>query len=79
MPSAAQDRRQTLRDRLILIAEARIREGGLAALRARDLASEAGCAVGPFRGGPATIPLDDPALIAASSRRLYDEFREILR
>jgi AcrR family transcriptional regulator len=46
MPSAAQDRRQTLRDRLILIAEARIREGGLAALRARDLASEAGCAVG---------------------------------
>jgi hypothetical protein len=35
--------------------------------------------VGPFRDGPATIPLDDPALIAASSGRLYDAFREILR
>jgi myo-inositol-1(or 4)-monophosphatase len=43
------------------------------------IAREAGCAVGPFRDGPATIPLDDPAFIAASSGRLYDAFREILR
>ena len=35
-----------MRDRLIDIAEARVREGGIGALRARDLAGEAGCAVG---------------------------------
>jgi myo-inositol-1(or 4)-monophosphatase len=42
------------------------------------IAREAGCVVGPFRDGPAAIPLDDPAFIAASSGRLYDEFRGIL-
>jgi AcrR family transcriptional regulator len=46
MPTTAQDRRLALRDRLIAIAERRIAEDGLAALRARDLAAEAGCAVG---------------------------------
>jgi AcrR family transcriptional regulator len=39
-------RRAELRERLIDIAEARIRENGSAALRARSLAQEAGCAVG---------------------------------
>ena len=46
MSETAKDRRLALRDRLILIAERRIADQGLAALRARDLAAEAGCAVG---------------------------------
>ena len=40
------ERRGALRDRLIDIAEVRMRDGGIAALRARDLAAAAGCAVG---------------------------------
>lgn len=40
------DRQAALRAALIDIAERRIAEGGLAALKARDLAKEAGCAVG---------------------------------
>lgn len=39
-------RRAALRDNLIQIAEQRIADDGLAALRARDLAQEAGCALG---------------------------------
>ena len=45
-PTAARLRREALRDRLIDIAERRIAANGLAALRARDLAQEAGCALG---------------------------------
>ena len=40
------ERRETLRETLTDIAEACVREGGIDALRARDLAKEAGCAVG---------------------------------
>ena len=39
-------RKAALREKLIDLAEARIAADGLAALRARDLAKEAGCAVG---------------------------------
>lgn len=39
-------RRQALRDNLIAIAEKRIAAEGLSGLRARDLATEAGCALG---------------------------------
>ena len=46
MAQTATDRRNALRDNLILIAEKRISDTGLDSLRARDLASEAGCAVG---------------------------------
>ncbi len=42
------------------------------------IAREAGATVGPFRDGPEAISLDDPGFIAASNRRLYDEFRGIL-
>jgi AcrR family transcriptional regulator len=45
-PSKADLRREDLHARLIDIAEARIRADGLAAIKARDLAQEAGCAVG---------------------------------
>ncbi|MGL4280359.1 MAG: TetR/AcrR family transcriptional regulator [Albidovulum sp.] len=46
MISKADKRKAELREKLILAAEKRIESSGLAALRARDLASEVGCAVG---------------------------------
>ncbi|MDX8350909.1 TetR/AcrR family transcriptional regulator [Cognatiyoonia sp. IB215182] len=46
MATKTELRRQELRDNLIAIAERTIAQKGLTALRARDLASEAGCAVG---------------------------------
>jgi len=46
MASKADDRRRALRDNLIRIAEARIAADGLSALRVRDLATDAGCALG---------------------------------
>jgi AcrR family transcriptional regulator len=45
-PTPSQDRRDDLRNRIIDIAEAVIRDHGLAAVKARDLAAQAGCAVG---------------------------------
>ena len=39
-------RREELRDKLVSIAEAHVSKSGLASLRARTLAAEAGCAVG---------------------------------
>ena len=46
MAGKVAERRAALRDSLIEIAERTIASKGLGALRARDLASEAGCAVG---------------------------------
>ncbi len=46
MTTPTQDRRRALRDRLIEIAEKHIATEGLSGLRARDLATEAGCALG---------------------------------
>lgn len=46
MGSKVQERKAALRERLIDLAEARIEADGLTGLRARDLAKEAGCAVG---------------------------------
>jgi AcrR family transcriptional regulator len=46
MPKAAVERREQLRTALIDAAEAIIARDGLAALRARDLAAAAGCALG---------------------------------
>lgn len=46
MASKAEERRQNLKAALIDIAERTIAEHGLANLRARDLAKEAGCSVG---------------------------------
>lgn len=46
MASKTEARRKELRENLILIAQRTIAQDGLSALRARDLAKEAGCAVG---------------------------------
>jgi AcrR family transcriptional regulator len=44
--SKVAERRAELRDVLVALAEAQIERGGLGSLKARDLAREAGCAVG---------------------------------
>lgn len=46
MAGKVQKKRDDLRARLIDLAEERIKVGGISAVRARDLAKEAGCAVG---------------------------------
>lgn len=46
MPSKTEERRAKLRETLIDVAQARITSGGLHALKARDVAREAGCALG---------------------------------
>jgi len=46
MATKTELRRQELREKLVIIAERTIAQDGLGALRARDLAGEAGCAVG---------------------------------
>lgn len=46
MTSKAQQRKADLREKLVEAAEIRIARDGAAALRARDLAEDAGCAVG---------------------------------
>jgi AcrR family transcriptional regulator len=46
MAGKVAERRKVLRENLIVIADRRIAENGLGALRARDLATEAGCALG---------------------------------
>lgn len=46
MATKAETRRAALRETLIVAAEQRIRADGVSSLRARDLATDAGCAVG---------------------------------
>lgn len=46
MPQSTADRHAALRDRLVQLAEAQMAAGGIKSLRARDLARQAGCALG---------------------------------
>lgn len=46
MAGKVAERKAALREKLVTLAEDAIRDGGLPALKARDLAKEAGCAVG---------------------------------
>lgn len=46
MAGKVAEKRKALRENLIVLAERKITEDGLSALRARDLAKEAGCATG---------------------------------
>lgn len=46
MSGKVAERKAALREKLVDLAEAQIAAGGLSSLRARDLASKAGCAVG---------------------------------
>lgn len=67
--------REDLRERLIDIAEARINAEGIAALRARDLAREAGCAVGAIYNVFADMNQLVLAVNGRSFLRLADEVR----
>ena len=46
MPGKREEKRDDLRERLVAAATARIARSGLAGLRARDVTSDAGCALG---------------------------------
>ena len=84
------DRYAALRTRLINAAERTIAERGLAALKARDLAAEAGCAIGTIYNvfehldelvlavGSRTLAMLDAALEAARSRGPYSSAEEAI-
>jgi len=67
MSAKTDARRAALRDRLIEAAEAQIDAGGLRSLRARDLAAEAGCAVGSIY----SVFGDLPDLVLAVNARTF--------
>jgi AcrR family transcriptional regulator len=84
------DRHAALRTRLVDAAERTIAERGLAALKARDLAAEAGCAIGTIYNvfehldelvlavGSRTLAMLDAALGAARSRAPYGSTEEAI-
>lgn len=66
--TAAERRQRTLREALILAAERAIAEAGLSGLKARDVAKEAGCALGAVY----TAFADLDALVLAVNARTLD-------
>lgn len=70
----ASPRQQALRERLLLVAEQILATEGIGALRARDLARQAGCAVGAIY----TAYPDIDALILAANARTLDAINEAL-
>ena len=89
MPKQA-DRYAAIRTRLVDAAERTIAERGLAALKARDLAAEAGCAIGTIYNvfehldelvlcvGSRTLAMLDAALRAVRSRGPYGSTEEAI-
>ena len=74
MTTKAEQRRADLRDKLVVAAEARIRETGVTALRARDLAKDAGCAVGAIYNA-----FDDmTALVMAVNGRTFQRLGAVV-
>lgn len=73
-PAEASPRQQALRERLLLVAEQILATDGIGALRARDLARQAGCAVGAIY----TAYPDIDALILAANARTLDAINEAL-
>ncbi|WP_417816714.1 TetR/AcrR family transcriptional regulator [Tritonibacter scottomollicae] len=74
MTTKAEQRRADLRDKLVVAAEARIREMGVTALRARDLAKDAGCAVGAIYNA-----FDDmTALVMAVNGRTFQRLGAVV-
>lgn len=68
MSAKTDARRAALRDRLIAAAEAQISAGGLRSLRARDLATDAGCALGSIY----SVFGDLPDLVLAVNARTFE-------
>ncbi|MEL6206893.1 MAG: TetR/AcrR family transcriptional regulator [Pseudomonadota bacterium] len=75
MSARTDARRADLRQRLVDAAEARVRAGGLSTLRARDLAKEAGCAVGAIYN----VFDDMTALGLAVNARTFARFGQSVR
>lgn len=69
MARAPSARREALRAELLDIAEAEIAEGGIVALKARDLAAQAGCALGAIY----SVYSDLGELAQAVNRRTLDQ------
>ncbi|MCV2882212.1 TetR/AcrR family transcriptional regulator [Actibacterium sp. XHP0104] len=69
MTPATMAKREALKAKLLDIAEAEIAQGGIVALRARDLAKEAGCALGAIY----TVVDDLGELAVAVNRRTVDQ------
>lgn len=74
MASKAEQRRADLREKLVAAAEIRIDRDGAAALRARDLAKDAGCAVGAIY----TAFDDLNALIMAVNGRTFQKLGQVV-
>jgi AcrR family transcriptional regulator len=66
--SGGQRRREQLRDTLVTAAERRIAHDGLRNLRARELAADAGCAVGAIYNAVADL---DELILLANARTLH--------
>ena len=62
-----EEKREALKGRLIDVAETRIREHGLAALRAREIADDAGCALGAIYNAFADL---DELILQVNTRTL---------
>ncbi|MEM9145729.1 MAG: WHG domain-containing protein [Pseudomonadota bacterium] len=69
MPDTRSERKAALRERLVDAAHRRIARDGLGALRARDLAAEAGCALGSLYTAFADI---DALILAVNARTLVE-------
>jgi AcrR family transcriptional regulator len=74
--SKTADRRESLRDALVTAAERTIASEGLGGLRARDLAAEAGCAVGAIYNVVADL---DELILLVNSRTFAALERKLVR
>jgi AcrR family transcriptional regulator len=74
MPLSTADRRSALRDRLVALAEVQIAAGGLKSLRARDLATGAGCALGAIY----TVFGDLGEIVLAVNTRTFDRLGQAI-
>jgi AcrR family transcriptional regulator len=74
MPHSTKDHRAALRDRLTTLAEMRIATDGIAALRARDLSREAGCALGAIY----SVFGDLGDVVLAVNARTFDRLARVL-
>ena len=70
------ERRQNLKDTLITLAERIIDRQGLSAVRARDLAAQAGCAVGAIYNVFADL---DDVILGVNQRTLFEIEAELAR
>ena len=71
MASKTEERRAALKEKLVVLAKAKIAAGGIGSLKARELAKDAGCALGAIY----TVFDDLTALILAVNARSFEMLR----